>query len=261
MTIHEYGKENEKVIVMLHPAAVRWDFFARAVPLLKADFHVIIPAIPGYDEEKPEDDFTSVEEITNSLAQWLIAQGIHTVDLLYGCSMGGALLIRMFAERRVEIRNAVCDGGITPYELPWIVTRLIAVRDFIGLSVGKLMNAKTLTFLGKLFSLDAYSEEDVRYIADVLHHMSPKTIWRTFVSCDNYSMPERIPEFSGVFQYWYGEKEKKNRKADIRYVQKRFPYAEIIEMKGRGHASMASLYPREMAERFQALLSGQKGKE
>ncbi len=27
MTIHEFGKENDKIMVLLHPAVVMWDFF------------------------------------------------------------------------------------------------------------------------------------------------------------------------------------------------------------------------------------------
>ena len=261
MNVHEYGKENKKVIVMLHPSAVRWDYFAYLVPLLENDYHLIIPAIPGYDEENPQDDFTSVEKISDDLAQWLLSHGIQTVDLLYGCSMGGAILIRMFAERKVDYRNVVCDGGIAPYELPWIITRLIAVRDFVGISAGKMIGEKMIGLLGKAFSTDGYTEEDMKYIVRVLRSMSSKTIWNTFLSCDNYSMPESIPAFDGVFQYWYGEKEKGNRKPDIHYVQKRLPYAEFIEMKGLGHASMASLHPQETAERFRALLEEAPNKE
>ncbi len=254
MTIHEYGEENAKVIVLLHPAAVMWNYFVRVVPLLEQDYHLIIPAIPGYDEDDPKSNFTSVEQFCDDFAQWLILHGIATIDLLYGCSMGGALLMRMFAERKVDMKNVICDGGITPYELPWIITRLIAVRDFIGVSAGKLLGEKILAVLGKAFSTDGYTEDDMKYIAGVLRHMSYRTIWNTFLSCDNYVMPDKIPDFDGTFQYWYGEKEKKNRKADICYVHKLLPYAEFIEMKGMGHASMASLYPQHLAERFDALL-------
>ncbi len=254
MTIHEYGKENKQVIVLLHPSAVMWDYFAYIVPLLKDDYHLIIPAIPGYNEENPSENFTSVEEIADNLAQWLISHGIQTVDLLYGCSMGGAILIRMFAERKVKYLNVVCDGGITPYQLPWIVTRLIAVRDFIGISAAKLTGEKILGIMGKAFSTDGYTKEDMRYIAKVIRRMSYKTIWNTFLSCDNYSMPDTVSDFDGIFQYWYGEKEKKNRKLDIQYVEKMIPYAEFIEMKGMGHASMASLHPQELADRFHELL-------
>ncbi len=254
MNIHEYGKDNKKVIVLLHPAAVRWDFFEKVIPLLENEYHLLIPAIVGYDEQNPKDDFISVESFTDELADWLKDHDINTIDLLYGCSMGGALAIHTFAKRKVEILNVIIDGGITPYQLPWIITRLIAIRDFIGLSLGKVIGNSFVTLLGKAFSTSGYDKKDLEYIVNVLHSMSYKTIWNTFDSCDNYSMPETIPEFNGTFQYWYGQKEKKNRKLDIEYVKKTFPYATFIEMKDLGHASMATLHPLETVERFNSLL-------
>ena len=50
MTIHEYGKSNAKTVVLVHPSVVMWDFFEYLIPLLEKDCHVIIPALPGYDE-------------------------------------------------------------------------------------------------------------------------------------------------------------------------------------------------------------------
>ncbi len=73
MTIHEYGEGNKKIIVLLHPSGVTWDYFAYIVLLLENDYHLVIPATPGYDEENLNDDFTSVEKISDDLAQWLIA--------------------------------------------------------------------------------------------------------------------------------------------------------------------------------------------
>lgn len=62
MTIHEFGKENKEIIVLIHPSIVRWDYFERVIPLLERDYHLIVPALPGYDEEE-KSDFTSVEQI------------------------------------------------------------------------------------------------------------------------------------------------------------------------------------------------------
>ena len=49
MTIHEYGKENSRTVVLIHPSLVMWDYFEYVIPLLKNDYHLIIPALPGYD--------------------------------------------------------------------------------------------------------------------------------------------------------------------------------------------------------------------
>ena len=48
MTVYEYGKDNKKTVVLIHPSVVMWDFYEYVIPLLEKDFHVIIPALPGY---------------------------------------------------------------------------------------------------------------------------------------------------------------------------------------------------------------------
>ena len=84
MIMHEYGADREKVIVLIHPSVVMWDYFENVIPLLKEKYHIIIPALPGYDEENPNEDFTSVEEIADSLAKLLIRYKIRTIDILDG---------------------------------------------------------------------------------------------------------------------------------------------------------------------------------
>lgn len=251
MKIHEFGIHNKIRIVLIHPSAVMWDYFEYVIPLLEKDFHLIVPALPGYDKDHSKENFTSVEHIADALAKWLNKKNLHTVDLLYGCSMGGSIVLRMLADNSIEVKNAVVDGGITPYQLPWIATRFIAVRDFLMISMGKIGGLKLLE---KAFSTDDYSKEDLKYLAGVLHFMSYKTIWRTFESCNNYAMPKGIIRYNGKLQYWYGDKEKKDREWDIQYVREHFPTAEFIEIADMGHGSMASLHPQEMAERFEMIV-------
>lgn len=62
MTIHEFGKENEKVILLIHPSVVKWDYFEYVIPLLEKAYRLIVPALPGYDFDE-KSDFTSVEQI------------------------------------------------------------------------------------------------------------------------------------------------------------------------------------------------------
>ena len=130
MTIHEFGQEGQPAVVLVHPSLVMWDYFEYVIPLMKERYHLIIPALPGYDEALPG-DFTSVEEIAAELALWLEGHGIEEVACLYGCSMGGSIVVRFLADNRIRVSSAVIDGGITPYQLPWIITRAIAVRDFL----------------------------------------------------------------------------------------------------------------------------------
>ena len=173
MTYHEFGKENEKVIMLIHPAVVMWDYFEYVIPLLEKDYHLIIPALQGYDPEN-KSDFTSIEEIAEELERWLGAQGMTTVECIYGCSMGGAVVTKLLANGKIYFNHAIIDGGITPYQLPWLLTRFIALRDFIMISMGKLGGMKLLE---KAFSTDELSEDDIRYEAKVLEMISYWTIW------------------------------------------------------------------------------------
>jgi pimeloyl-ACP methyl ester carboxylesterase len=250
MTIHEFGKENIDTILLLHPSAVMWDYFEYVVPLLEKNYHLVIPALPGYDEEEPG-DFTSVEEIAAELAGWLKEQGYTSLGLVYGCSMGGSIVIRMLAEGKIHIKNAVIDGGITPYQLPRFLTILIAMRDFLMVCMGKWGGRKLLV---KAFSVDEYSDEDLKYVEKVLRFMSYTTIWRTFDSCNNYKMPKPVPQPEGHVEYWYAAAEEKARAWDIGYIKKNFQNAHFVKLDNIGHGGMASTQPRKMAEMLTNLL-------
>ncbi len=82
MTYHEFGTENKRVVLLIHPAVVMWDYFEYVIPLLEKDFHLIIPALPGYDPDQKE-DFTGIEEIAAAIERWLKEKEIPEVDSVY----------------------------------------------------------------------------------------------------------------------------------------------------------------------------------
>ncbi len=251
MRMHEFGKSNQTNIVLIHPSGVMWDYFSYVWPLLEQNYHVIVPALPGYDKETARENFTSVEEIASWIEKWLIENSCGNVACLYGCSMGGAVVTRILADNKLTIQNAVVDGGITPYQLPWLITRFIAIKDFLLVSTGKFGGMKLLE---KAFSTDEYTKEDLQYVADVLKWISYKTIWRTFESCNNYTMPKSIKTSCQNIYYWYGASEEKDRKWDIQYYQKHFPQAKFEKLEHVGHGGMASLHPDEFAQRVESLI-------
>jgi len=243
MTIHEFGQSRDEVVVLVHPSVVMWDYFEYVIPLMQEHYHLIVPALPGYDTEN-RSDFTGIEQIAEELADWLITHDHREIACIYGCSMGGAVVTRFLADRKVKVRSAVIDGGITPYQLPWIVTRFIAVKDFLMISMGKVGGLKILQ---KAFSTDDYSEEDLQYIAKVLKHMSAKTIWRTFESCNNYAMPKPVTVDCGHIEYWYAKAEEKDRKGDIAYIRQNLPQTVFKVFEDIGHGGLAALKPELLA--------------
>lgn len=214
----------------------------------------MIPALPGYDPDA-SGDFTSVGQIAAELADWLTAHGYSEICGVYGCSMGGSIVIRMLTDSRIHIQSAMIDGGITPYQLPRAVTRLIAVRDFLMIMLGRLGG---LRLLEKAFSADEYSADDLQYIAGVLHMISAKTVWRTFDSCNNYTMPEPVTTSCRNIEYWLAETELRARKWDIAYIRKHFPEAHFRRFCGTGHAGLAVLQPEKFRKAVRFVTSKQE---
>ena len=207
MKIYEYGQENPECILLIHPSLVTWDYFEYVIPLLK--------------------------------------KGIKELKAIYGCSMGGSIALRMAADGKLKAKNYIMDGGITPYQLPWILTRFIAVRDFGMMALGKLGGEKLIV---KAFSSTQYSDEDLKYVAKIFRHCTYKTLWNTFDSCNNYKMPKKTMRFAGNVHYWYAEKERKARDWDLKYMKKFVPETVFKSFTGMDHGDMALFYPERMAQ-------------
>ena len=244
MHIHEFGKENKQIILLIHPSVVKWDYFENVIPLLQEKYHLLIPALPGYDFES-DSDFTSVEQIASELNDWLIIEGHKELYAVYGCSMGGSIALMVALEQRITIKHCIMDGGITPYQLPWIVTRVIALKDYLLMMLGR---AGGVALLEKVFSTDEYSKEDLQYVVDVLKHCSRKTLWRTFDSCNNYKVPKLVQNVNTQIHYWYAKNEEKERKQDIAYMKEMFPQTKFTELPNLGHGGLVLLKPELFSE-------------
>ena len=100
MRIYEYGGGNPERILLIHPSLVTWDYFENVIPLLEKQYHLLIPALPGYDL-KDDSEFSSVERIASDLADAILQKGIQEVKAIYGCSMGGSIALRMAADGKL----------------------------------------------------------------------------------------------------------------------------------------------------------------
>lgn len=114
MNIHEFGRENPKTLLLIHPSVVKWDYFETVIPLLQRDYHLLVPALPGYDFEN-DSDFSGVEQIAAELNSRLQEKGYAELDAVYGCSMGGSVALLVALGQKIPIRHCIMDGGITPY--------------------------------------------------------------------------------------------------------------------------------------------------
>ena len=118
------------------------------------------------------------------------------------------------------------------------------------MALGKLGGEKEIV---KAFSSTEYSDEDLKYVANIFRHCTYRTLWNTFDSCNNYKMPKETMRFSGQVHYWYAEKERKARDWDMKYMKKFVPDTVFKCFEGIDHGDMALFYPERMAQELQRL--------
>lgn len=251
MLIHEFGNKNQKVIVMIHGLSMSWNMMDAAIDLLKEQYHVLAIAVPGMDMDE-NNEFTSIEEIASDIEDALFQKGISYVHCIYGLSMGGAFVLKMLANNKVYFENAIMDGGITPYELPYLTTRLILVNDVCMTLLGKA-SKKLLAYA---FPAEDYSRKTLDQMYSVLKHMSFSTIVKAYDSTDNYTMPHIFPLIDTNIQYWYGEAEKKARKLDIQYVQRHVPNIHFREISNMKHGQYVIAHPEEFFNDIKNIIEG-----
>nr|MCR5234265.1 alpha/beta hydrolase [Lachnospiraceae bacterium] len=114
------------------------------IPLLEKDFHLIIPALPGYDPDQKE-DFTSIEEIAAAIERWFKEKEIPEVECVYGCSMGGAVAAKLLANNYEMPKRVVTDCPFIEY---WVADAEEKDRTWRACSVSsrktRQENQKTL---------------------------------------------------------------------------------------------------------------------
>ena len=259
MKIYEFGTQHDKVFVMFPCAAEPWWVFRESAEAMARDYHVYLVIADGHDEQGTT--FVSIEKNVSDAAAYLRSKGVRRIDGLYGVSMGGASVIRFLATEDIPVGKAIIDAGITPYPYPNWVCRLIALKDWATVMLGtKCYALLKLAYPPKRWTPKGQDpEEHYRRIFEFeKHHFSSRTIYNTFWSTNNYSMPDPVPKVAAKIEYWYGEEERKARKNDLAYARRAFPQIVPREFKGLAHAELVLMFPERFHDEVMRFMNGER---
>jgi hypothetical protein len=247
MKVYEFGKDNEKNLLMFQCAAEPWWVFKSSAEALSKDFHVFLFISDGHDETGT--DFISIEKNVDQAVSYLHGKNIRYLDMVYGISMGGSSVMYILAHQAMPVKKAIIDAGITPYPYSKWLCRIIAVKDYLLIRTA----FKSLKLMKAVMPPERWTpkgedpEEHYRKLFEFgKNHYSGKTIYNVFWSANNYPMPDPVPETNTEIEYWYGEEEKTARKNDLAYAKRVFPQIVTKEFKGLRHAELVMMFP----ERF-----------
>ena len=252
MKVYAFGEENAPVILLLPGTCCHWKGnFGHVIPLLSDEYRVLCVSYDGFDETE-QTEFPTMLEETAKIEDYLKVNCGGHIRAAYGCSLGGACLTRLLALGELPVKRAIIDGGITPYQLPYLIRKLLLARDVLSFKLAA-NNRKILeaAFLPERFTLpgrDHKKEYDA--IEAYLKTYSDQTIRNIFWSGNNYVLPKTPAKIGTKITYWYGDEEKKDRRSNIRFIKHYFPQARIHGIPKMAHAELVMIYPEEFCRYF-----------
>lgn len=248
MLIHEFGQQNEKVLIFFPGSCEPWQEFAYAARKLAARFHVLLVTPDGHDPEEGT-DFISVEKTVDETVCWLKEHGIEWLDALYGLSFGGAMAVRFLTTQDIPAERVIIDAGTAPYQLPKWVCKLICVKDFFMIKTAR--SSIRLMALG--CPPERYARNPINYKSEYeemrkyLKTFSSKTIWNIFWSANNYSVPKKAPAIPSKIQFWVGDEEWQGRYRDLKWYREYLPQIEVVTIPHSMHGEYVMMHPKEFA--------------
>ena len=92
---------------------------------------------------------------SDDVAAYLGARGIEHLEALYGLSYGGGMATRFLVSQKIPVDRAIIDAGTAPYAYPKWLCKLICVRDYWMLKMGRAsVGAMKATFPPERFARD-----------------------------------------------------------------------------------------------------------
>lgn len=109
MNCIEYGKQNEKVILLLHGGGLGPWNFSQVAFLLKKDFHVIVPFLDGH--KGSDAHFISIEKNAKEIIKYIDQVHNGCVYMIVGLSLGAQVALDILSSRRNICKKAVIESA------------------------------------------------------------------------------------------------------------------------------------------------------
>ncbi|MBR2782966.1 MAG: alpha/beta hydrolase [Firmicutes bacterium] len=248
MTIHEFGRKEGPVLLLLPGTMCHWKGnFDGVIDKLAEDFLVACVAYTGFDEDDKEDYRSVTDEVQRIEAEVQRRYG-GTICAAYGCSLGGTFVAHLVDRRRIHMKAGIIGSSDLDQagRFRASLTASLMVRltwNFIhtGQYKSKLMQKR---YAKQMADPDPYNRAFVgitgigRYD---MSHITKNSIRNQFYSDLVTPLPEQIDNGETGIHVFYAKK--MGEKYLARY-KKHFRNPEIHEQDLR-HEELLGVYPDE----------------
>ncbi len=110
MNYIEYGKEHDKVIVLLHGGGLSWWNYREVAENLSSDYHIILPILDGHAQSS--DDFRSIEENAARIIKFIDEKLGGSVLLIGGLSLGGQIVLEILSQKKNICQYSLIESAL-----------------------------------------------------------------------------------------------------------------------------------------------------
>ncbi len=212
MEFKEFGRNNEKRILLIHGGYVSWRTLQVQIQELQKSYHVFVPLLDGHNIND-DSELESIELEASQILEYFIEKNIYKIDVIYGASLGADIALEILSQAKDFAKYAFIESaslGINKFAA-WILIHLSKATMYYGSRGHKIWKKVLDSFLEKLkMPKELYSDTK-----GLLRHMSKKTIENVQKLVCNYHLKESIQGISTKCLIVYTSKE-------IMYMKKKY---------------------------------------
>ena len=224
------------------------EIFAR---FLEDSYYSILPTLDGHHKEEPV--YHSKEADAAGIVSWLHENGIESLALIQGTSMGAEVALEVAHQIDIPVKRYLFDGGPF-FHFPRFFRAIMAKKFmmFMRMVKGKEKDQAINGLMQDPFvkKVGGGSLESYRGLmggfCEVGQWIDKASVRRISDTCYKCDLPDFGSEIVRKFIFLFSENEPA-RKSEKR-LRRKYPEAEFVIMSGYGHAGFQALEPEKYAE-------------
>lgn len=228
MKFYEFSEKNEKTLLLVHGMATTWKMsFSSLIQEASKYYHLIVAALDGHNEGET-DEFISLQEEAEKIEKYVMSKHSGKIDAVYGSSLGGAIVLQILDNNKIEITKAVLDST---YATDYGALSRLATKIMTALSM-KMISGESKIMRKMMGIEDKESVNDLMYTK-----ISKITLGNCFYTSYTYKLPEGISKIKTEIEFWYGSKETFPCKF-AKKLMKQLPNMKVRVFEGYGHGEI-----------------------
>jgi hypothetical protein len=240
MKFFEFGKENDRTLMIECGYLAKW--YPGLIPFVveaSKNYHVIVQAYDGFNDNEPDKVFNSIIEEAKMAVDFIVRELGGQVDILYGISLGGMVGNEIIMDGRVSVHTFIADG-YTIMPMPVFRSKTIEkiyIKGYSALICSALTKhqgllAKILGRTKESISESLYTKVSRESIENsVISEIGYQYKYESFNKTDSYV-------FHGSAERGAARKVHKLLKKGIRFTHKMF--------RKTGHAELIHKNPKKL---------------